>query len=113
MTTTTLYQAEGINLSDIPGLWEVIRIDIGGENYVYPWIQGRFMFNFLEDNMFVCFKSGKLSSGSWALTERAGESGKLFAIVINDTMEYIIIRLDEDEMVFTDRSSKYMLSRKF
>jgi hypothetical protein len=101
-----------VKVSDILGLWEVIRIDIGGEVNIYPWIRGRFMFNFLEEKVFVCIKEGKHSSGTWELTKKTWESETLFTIKLNDAFEYIIMDLDEDEMKITDRASKYFLSRK-
>ena len=104
-------RAPEVKVSDISGLWEVIRID-EGEITVYPWIQGRFMFNFLEEMMFVCIKEGKHSKGTWELSEKTWESEKQFSIILNGAFEYMIMNIDEDEMIITDRSSKYLLARK-
>ena len=38
-----------IEISDVLGLWEVIRINRVDENPVYPWIKERFKFNFIDD----------------------------------------------------------------
>lgn len=100
-----------IKVSDISGLWEVIRID-EGEISIFPWIRGRFMFDFLEEMMFVCIKEGKHSNGTWELSEKTWESEKQFSIILNEEFEYIIVDIDEDEMIITGRGSKYLLARK-
>ena len=101
-----------IEVSDILGLWEVIRIDIQGEVSIYPWIRGRFMFNFLEGNIFTCVKEGKFSDGTWEFSIKTWESEKQFTIILNEVFEYIIIRTEDDEMILADRGSKYLLTRK-
>jgi len=100
-----------ITSSDIIGLWEVIRID-EGEISIFPWIRGRFLFNFLDEVTFVCYKEWKQFHGTWELSEKTWESEKRFLIKLNETFEYMIVNIDEDEMIFTDRGSKYILARK-
>jgi len=102
----------GIGISDICGLWEVIRIDMAGETSIFPWIRGRFMFNFLEDMIFACIKEGKHLNGSWKLSEKTWESKRVSSIILNEAFEYIIISIHEDEMIITDRGNRYLLARK-
>lgn len=111
MTEVTEKSAQDIKVSDILGLWEVLRVDVG-ENTFYPWIRGRFMFDFLDNEVFACIKEGKHSNGTWELVEKTLEYEKQFSILLNETFKYNILRIDEDEMMITDRSSKYLLARK-
>jgi hypothetical protein len=101
-----------VRLSDVIGLWEVIRITRAGEDPVYPWIKGRFLFNFMDEMMFSCIKEGAHSNGTWELASKTWESVTQFSIKLNDTFEYMIIDIDEDEMIITDGGSRYLLDKK-
>ena len=101
-----------IVISDILGLWEVIRINRDDENPVYPWIQERFKFNFVDDTIFVCLRKGQYYHGTWELSEKAFKTEKRFSIILNGIIEYVVISIDEDEIILSDQMSKYLLVRK-
>ena len=107
------FSSKIITPADLLGLWEVLRIDIGGEGNIYPWIQGRFIFHFTDEKSFVCIKERQHFDGSWQLQNSDSEDKNLYAILFNETFEFVILELDEDEMILFDRSNKYILSRKF
>ncbi len=101
-----------ITISDICGLWEVIRICEGDSKVLYPWLRKRFMFNFLDEMMFVCIKDGQHSRGTWELTEKIFETKKRFSIILNGTFEYVIVDISEDEITLSDHRCEYFLVRK-
>jgi hypothetical protein len=101
-----------IGIADILGLWEVIRINRKDEIPAYPWITGRFKFNFLDEMLFLLTKDGQHSHGTWELTEKAFETKERFSISLNGTFEYTIVEMDEDEMTLSDRENKYLLVRR-
>ena len=102
-----------IEVRDIYGLWEVIRIYREGISpSSYPWLKGRFKFNFLEEMTFMCMKDGQHSHGTWELTETIHESGNRYFIILNGTFEYVILNISEDEIVLSDHTSNYLLVRK-
>jgi hypothetical protein len=111
MAEITEKSAQKIMISDILGLWEVLRVEMD-ENTLYPWIRGRFMFDFLENEVFACIKEGKHSNGTWELVEKTLEYEKQFSILLNETSRYRILHIDQDEMIISDRNSKYLLARK-
>ena len=108
----TIPSATDIKISDIYGLWEVIRICEGGNKVLYPWLRKRFKFNFLDKMMFFCIKDGQNSRGTWELTERVFETKKRFSIILNGTFEYVIVDLNEDEIILSDHKCEYLLVRK-
>ena len=101
-----------IKIHDICGLWEVIRICEGDNKVLYPWLGDRFMFNFLNEMRFVCIKDGQHSHGTWDLTEKVFETKKWFSIILSGTSEYMIIEIDEDEIILSDHRCEYLLVRK-
>ena len=72
--TAAFANVANINIADILGLWEVIRINRKDEIPAYPWITGRFKFNFLDEMLFLLTKDGQHSHGTWELTEKAFET---------------------------------------
>ena len=70
------------------------------------------MFNFLDEIMFVCIKDGQNSHGIWELSEKIHETQKRYCIILNDTFEYTILDLDEDEITLYDHINKYLLVRR-
>ena len=103
-----------LEMRDIYGLWEVIRITRreGKSASSYPWLKGRFKFNFLEEMSFMCTKDGQLTHGTWELKESIHEKGLRYSIIINGTFEYVIVNFSEDEIELSDRNSIYLLVRK-
>ena len=102
-----------IKISDICGLWEVIRITKeDDENPLYQWLSGRFQFYFMPEMIFLCMKNRQYSHGTWELFEKASETKKQFSIILNGTIEYTIVGIDEDEILLSDRNCKYFLTRK-
>ena len=108
----TIPSSTDIKISDICGLWEVIRICEGDKIALYPWLRERFMFNFLDEMMFVCIKDGQHSRGKWELTEKSFENKNRFSIILNGTFEYVIVDISEDEITLSDHKCKYFLVRK-
>ena len=107
----TISDISNIGISDICGLWEVIRI-CEGDSKLYPWLRERFMFNFLDEMLFVCIKDGQHSPGKWELTETTFENKKQFLIILNGTFEYVIVDISEDEIILSDHKCEYFLVRK-
>jgi hypothetical protein len=110
--TGTIPDVQNVRLPDVIGLWEVIRISRVGERPVYPWIKGRFLFDFMDEMMFSCIMGGRHFNGTWELVTKTWDEETRFSINLNDTFEYIIIKIDEDELIMTDRGSRYTLTRK-
>jgi hypothetical protein len=110
--TGTIPGVQNLRLTDVIGLWEVIRISREGENPVYPWISGRFLFDFMDEMMFSCIMRGRHFNGTWELAAKTWDEESQVSIKLNDTFEYLIIEIDEDEMIITDMGSKYTLTRK-
>jgi len=108
----TIPSATNIKISNICGLWEVIRICEGDNKVLYPWLGERFKFNFLDKMMFFCMKDGQHSRGTWELTEKTFENKKRFSIILNGTFEYVIVDLSEDEITLSDHRCEYFLVRK-
>ena len=111
-STCTILDLENIKISDICGFWEVLRICDGKGKASYPWLSGRFKFNFLEEMMFLILKEGQCHHGNWKLSEKYFETKKLFSIILNSTFEYTIIDISEDELIMSDRSCEYLLVRR-
>ena len=102
-----------IRMSDICGLWEVIRISQKDSHQtIYPWVKDRFKFNFLPEMLFICLQDGQNSQGTWELSEKIYESQKRYSIILNDTFEYTILDLDEDQITLSDHINKYLLVRR-
>ena len=112
-STVTSPDVTNIDIADICGLWEVIRISRKDDNKVsYPWLEGRFMFNFLEENIFLCIKNKQCNHGTWKLQRKAFKTNNRFSIILNGTLGYTILGIDEDEIILSDRNCKYFLTRK-
>jgi len=103
--------ATDIHIKDISGLWEVIRIS-RGDRVEYPWIGNRFKYSFQPEMNFLCLQNGHNSTGTWKLHERILETQKRYSIILNDTFEYTILDLDEDEITLSDHINKYLLVRR-
>ena len=101
-----------IEISDVLGLWEVIRINRVDENPVYPWIKERFKFNFIDDMVFECLRDGQQNHGTWEISEKAFETMQRFSIILNGIFEYRIVDIDEDEITLSDQMSKFLLTRR-
>lgn len=100
-------------VADICGLWEVIRIFQKDEQRIsYPWIKDRYKFNFLPEMIFLCLKDGQSSHGTWELVDRTDKSQARYSIILNGTLEFIIIKISEDDMVLSDRKNNYFLVRR-
>jgi len=108
----TIPSATDIKISDICGLCEVIRIREGNNKASYPWLYGRFRFNFLEEMIFLCTKERQYAHGTWELTENTYKNKKRFSIILNGTFEYRIVEIDEDEITLSDHRCEYLLVRK-
>ena len=108
----TFPDVKNIKASDIFGLWEVLRICDGKGKASYPWLKGRFKFNFMEEMIFMVLKEGQCHHGNWKLAEKYFETKKLFSIILNDTFEYMIIEIGEDELLMSDHSCEYLLVRR-
>ena len=101
-----------IMISDIIGLWEVIRIDRSKEVPVYSWIKYRFKFNFVDDMIFKCIINGQQIHGTWELYEQEFETKKRFSIILNGVFKYDILNIDNDEIILSDQLNRYLLTRK-
>jgi hypothetical protein len=102
-----------IRMSDICGLWEVVRISQKDSHQtIYPWVKDRFKFNFLPEMLFICFQDGKKSQGTWELSEKIYESQKRYSIILNETFEYSILDISEDDIILSDHINKYLLVRR-
>ena len=110
--TGTVPGIQNVRLPDVIGLWEVIRITRAGEDPVYPWIKGRFLFNFMDEMMFSGIKEGNHFNGTWELATETWEDETQVSIKLNEMFEYVIMAIDEDEMIIDDGGSKYLLTRK-
>ena len=108
----TIQDLSRIDKSDIRGLWDVIRIKRINETPVYPWINKRFKFNFLEEMLFMGLKDGLNFHGTWELSERIFETRERYSIILNGTFEYVIINIDENEMTLSDQTNEYLLVRR-
>ena len=112
ISTRTFPDLENIKISDICGLWEVIRICDDDNEILYPWLGERFKFNFLDDMMFLCVKNGQHFHGHWELSEKTFDTKKRFSIILYSTFEYTIVDIDEDEMTLSGHKCEYYLARK-
>ncbi len=101
-----------IDIADICGLWEVIRICDGNNKVQYPWLGDRFKFNFLEEMMILCIKDGQHFHGTWELSEKVFETKKRFSIILSGTFEYRIVDIKEDEIILSDHLCEYSLIRR-
>jgi hypothetical protein len=102
-----------IELSDICGLWEVIRITSDKDSTaLYPWIGKRFKYHFLPELIFLCLKDGEYSHGTWELAEKSVDHNTQFSIILNESTEYRILKCDRDEILLSDHSSQYLLTRR-
>ncbi len=110
--TAAFADVVNITIADILGLWEVIRINRKDESPVYPWLKGRFKFNFVDDMIFECIIHGQHSHGTWELFKKPFETKNRFSIILNGTFEYTVVNIDEDEMILSNRTSEYLLVRK-
>ena len=109
----TISGISNIGISDISGLWEVIRISQKDSHQtIYPWVKDRFKFNFLPEMLFICLHDGKNSQGTWELSEKIYDSQKRYSIILNETFEYIILDISEDDIILSDRKYKYFLVRR-
>ena len=100
-----------ITTGDICGLWEVIRIS-RGDNVNYPWVENRFKYSFQPEMNFLCLQNGQNFHGTWELSEKVYESQKRYSIILNDTFEYTILDIDEDEITLSDYINKFLLVRR-
>ena len=111
--TAAFADVANVNIADILGLWEVIRINRKDDiKSFYPWLNGRFKFNFVNDMIFECTRHGQHSHGNWELFKKIFETNDRFSIILNGTFEYTIVNIDEDEMILSNRTSEYLLVRK-
>ena len=111
--TVTFPNVINIDIADICGLWEVIRISRKDDNNTsYPWLNGRLKFNFLEEMLFLCIKDGQNHHGTWELSEKAFETKRRFSIILNGTFEYTVVDIDEDEMTLSVQTTEYLLVRR-
>ncbi len=111
--TDTIPDLSRIEIEDICGLWEVIRIYQDDEQAVsYPWIKDRYKYNFLPEMIFLCLKDGQTSHGTWELSEETRETQKRFSIILNDTFELMILDINEDELTLSDHRNNYSLVRR-
>lgn len=110
--TVTSPDVIDICIADILGLWEVIRINSKDEPPVFPWITGRFKFNFVDDMIFECISHEQHSHGTWELFKKPFETKDRFSIILNGILQYGIKNIDEDEMKLSNRLSKYLLVRR-
>jgi hypothetical protein len=103
--------ADSVQVEDIFGMWEVIRIT-RGDRVTYPWTESRFRYSFQPEMTFLCMRQGQNSYGTWKLSESKNESQSRYSIVLNDTFELKILDMDEDEIIFTDQMNQYLMTRK-
>ncbi len=58
-STVTFPDISNIKIAYIFGLWEVLRVSRKNEiKPSYPWLKGRFKFNFVDDMIFECINDG-------------------------------------------------------
>ncbi len=102
-----------VEVDDVCGLWEVIRIYKDEDQTVsYPWVKDRFKFNFLPEMLFLCLKDGRTIHGTWELVAETDDSHVQHSIILNESYEFIILDICEDEMTLHDRSKNYLLVRR-
>ena len=100
-----------ISISDICGLWEVIRIS-KENSIIYPWIKDRFKYSFQPEMVFLCLQDGQISHGTWELSKKTFQTQRRFWVILNETFKYAIIAIDDDEMILSDNKYEYLLYRK-
>ena len=109
----TISGISNIGISDISGLWEVIRITKeNGIVPIYPWVENRFKYSFQPEMIFLCLQDGLISNGTWELSEKTYDTQKRYSIILNDTFEYTILDFNEDEITLSDHINKYLLVRR-
>ncbi len=103
----------GLKTADICGLWEVIKIYRENDNSKsYPWLAGRFRYNFMCEMVFLCTQNGKSFHGDWELSEKVSRTGKEYAIILNGSLKYTILDLNEDEMLLSYLGYRYHLVKR-
>ena len=109
----TISYIQTLRSSDICGLWEVIRISQRDSHQkIYPWIKDRFKFDFLPEMMFICLRYGQNSQGTWYLSEKTSQGQKRYSIILNETFQYVILDICEDDITISDQINDYLLVRK-
>ncbi len=109
-TVTDLYRIE---VEDICGLWEVLKVyEDDDQSVSYPWIKDRFKFNFLSEMLFLCLKDGRTIHGTWELIAETDESHVTHSIVLNESYKFVITDISEDDMTLHDASKYYLLVRR-
>ena len=112
-TISTVSDSSGDEIVDICGLWEVIRIYKDDDQKAsYSWIKDSFKFNFLSEMLFLCLRDGKTIHGSWELVEKTYESQKRYSIILNESFEFIVIDISDDQMILFDQGNYYLLIRR-
>ena len=110
--TSTFPVVANITVSDISGLWEVIRICDGYNKVKYPWLGERFKFNFLDEMIYFCCKDGNPCHGTWELSEKTCNGKKQLFLILDDKVAYEIINVFSDEMTLSDGKCEYYLVRR-
>ena len=109
----TISDISNIGISDICGLWEVIRISRENcVNPIYPWVENRFKYSFQPEMFFLCLQDGQVFRGTWELSEKTYETQRRYSIILNETFEYTILDLSEDDITLSDHINKYLLVRR-
>lgn len=103
---------DNISISDVCGIWEVIRASDRDENEKPILISKGDKYLFLEQMVFVRYSYGQPLYGTWELSEQESESEKWFSIILDGKFKYIIIDIDKDEMILFNRICKYHLVRR-
>ena len=109
----TISDISNIGIFDICGLWEVIRISRENcVNPLYPWVENRFKYSFQPEMFFLCLQDGQVFRGTWELSEKTYETQRRYSIILNETFEYTILDLSEDDLTLSDHINKYLLVRR-
>ena len=83
-----------IAITDICGLWEVIRISREDcDKSTYPWLEERFKYHFLDEMMYICCRDGNPCHGTWGLSEKAYNGKKQLFLILDDKIAYEIINV--------------------
>lgn len=101
-----------INIYDICGFWEVIRICEGDNIMLYPWLRKRYKIEFRDTQIFICVKDGQHFRGIWKLKKVVINNNQRFSIILNGLLEYVITEYSVNEINVSDHINNYLLVRK-
>ena len=101
-----------IQVADICGYWEVIHNSVNQGSKEPKAITRRDRYIFLPQMAFIRISGGQPNCGTWELTKKESESESIFSIILNEISEYIIVNINDNNMILIDRMNKLSLVRR-